>query len=115
MDIYEHIGKQVRAERMRRSWTQEQLAEKAEVHLSFIGQLERGAKKPSLRTLKGLAEVFEIKVGDLLDEPSPTTAKPYPMERKFVDLVRGQPLKRQQVLYDTLRQLVRQAKRISAR
>jgi len=100
---------------MRRGWTQEHLAEKAEVHLSFVGQLERGAKKPSLRTLKRLAEVFGIKAGDLLDEAPPTATKPYPMEKKFGDLVRGQPLKRQQVLYDTLRQLVRQAKRISAR
>lgn len=115
MDIYEHIGRRVREERMRRGWTQEQLAEKAEVHLSFIGQLERGAKKPSLRTLKRLAETFGIRAGDLLDEPSPAAAKPYPMGKKFVDLVCDQPPERQRVLYDTLRQLVRQAKKISAR
>ena len=52
-----------------------------------VGHLERGIKKPSLRTIQGLAKVFAIKCGDLLDEPLPRQ-QPYPIEKKFTQSVR---------------------------
>lgn len=108
-DIYRNIGRRVREERRRRGWTQEQLAEKADSHLSFIGQLERGIKKPSLVTLKKLADAFETKAGSLLDEGSP--AKAPSMDRRFGDLLRGYSATQQEFLYKTFRQLARQIKK----
>lgn len=80
-EIYKNIGRRIREERIKRSWTQEFLAERAGLHLSFVGQVERGLKKPSLRTLKILALVFEIKAGELLDESS-RRAPAYPLVPK---------------------------------
>ena len=112
-DIYSHIGRRIREERRKRGWTQEELAEKTDMHLSFIGQMERAVKKPSLKTLKTIAVVFGIKAGDLLDEGEP--AKPYPIERKLTDLVRDQTPVQQKFLYETLKQLARQTKKIPRR
>ena len=105
-DIYQHIGRRVREERTRRSWTQEQLAEKAETHLSFIGQLERGVKKPSLVTIKKLANAFGVKAGDLLDEGAPE--KPISLTEKTANLLRSYSSKQQVALYEVFRQLARQ-------
>jgi transcriptional regulator with XRE-family HTH domain len=112
-DIYRHVGRRVREERTRRDWTQEQLAERAETHLSFVGQIERGVKKPSLRTIKRLADVFGIRAGDLLDEAEPA-ATPYPWVSKVADLLRDRPPEQQEFLYTTLRHLARQTKKIDA-
>jgi len=111
-DIYQHIGRRIREERVRRGWTQEQLAERAEMHLSFVGQIERGVKKPSLKTLKRIADVYGIKAGDLLDE-SPPFSKSYPVAEKLTDLVRDHSPKQQEFLYQTLREISRQVKKLS--
>ncbi len=113
-EIYKNIGRRIREERIKRSWTQEFLAERAGLHLSFVGQVERGLKKPSLRTLKILALVFEIKAGELLDESS-RRAPAYPLEKKFFNLIRDLPHKQQGILYQTIRQLSRQARRLSGK
>ena len=111
-DIYRHIGRRVREERTNRAWTQEALAERLDVHPSFVGQIERGLKKPSLRTVKRIAVVFEITAAELLEEATPAQRK-YPIERKFADLVRDQSPSRQKFLYETLRELVRRSKKLS--
>lgn len=109
-DIYRHIGRRVREERVQRGWTQEQLAEKAETHLSFIGQLERGIKKPSLLTLKKIANAFGTKAGDLLDENQPSS-KGNSAEKRFGDLLRGYSVREQDSLLKIFRQLARQIKK----
>jgi len=62
------IGRRLRAARLGLGWTQEQLAEKANLHHSYIGQVERGEKVPSLRTLKRLAEAMHTPLDFLLGE-----------------------------------------------
>lgn len=113
-DIYQHIGRRIREERIKRGWTQEHLAEKVGLHLSFIGQLERGFKKPSVQTVKNIATIFGIKAGALFDEELPAQ-KPYPLEKRFTDLVRDRSKEQQDFLYQTLRQLIRQSRKISGR
>lgn len=109
-DIYRQIGRRVREERVQRRWTQEQLAERTETHLSFIGQLERGIKKPSLATLKKIANAFGTKAGDLLDEGKPSS-KSHSAEKRLGDLLRGYSGLQQDSLLKIFRQLARQIKK----
>ena len=44
MSIAKIIGERLRAYRIQKGWSQEILAEKAELHHTYIGQLERGEK-----------------------------------------------------------------------
>lgn len=113
-DIYKHVGRRIREERKRHGWTQELLAEKVNRHLSFIGQLERGLKKPSLQTVKDIASVFGVRAGDLFEE-TPPKQSPFPLEKQFLDLIRGRSQEQQKVLLQTLRQLIRQSRKLSAR
>ena len=59
------LGKNIRKVRERKSWTQEELAEKANLHISYIGQIERGLRYPSLKVLFKIADALEAKIIDL--------------------------------------------------
>lgn len=57
----------VRKLRLRKGWSQDQLAELADVSVRTIQRIERG-HKPSLETAKALAAVFEVKVTTFIPE-----------------------------------------------
>ena len=44
--------------------TQQKLADKVGIHLSYIGNIEIGAKRPSLETLFRIADELGVKVSD---------------------------------------------------
>jgi transcriptional regulator with XRE-family HTH domain len=62
------VGERVRGRRKKLGLTQEELAHRANIHTSYIGQLERGLRQPSLRVLACVAEALEMQLADLLRE-----------------------------------------------
>jgi transcriptional regulator with XRE-family HTH domain len=58
----------VRRWRNRRGWTQDQLAEHANISAKFVGEVERGEDNPSLETLWALVCALKIEWQDLLAE-----------------------------------------------
>jgi transcriptional regulator with XRE-family HTH domain len=62
------IGEKIRHFRKRAKFTQEELAEKADVHPVYIGELERGEESASIRCLMRIAKALRVKVRDLVDE-----------------------------------------------
>lgn len=56
----------VRNRRYALGLTQEQLAEKADFHVNFIGGIERAEKNPSLLSLVELAKALECPIKDLI-------------------------------------------------
>ncbi len=64
------LGSRVRQLRKERGWTQAQLAERIDKTTEMICHLENGSASTKLKTLDKLANVFDVKVPDLLKEPS---------------------------------------------
>jgi transcriptional regulator with XRE-family HTH domain len=62
----EDLGKKIKKYRIVQDLTQESLGEKAGLHYTYIGQVERGEKEPSLKALNKIAEALEIGVDKLL-------------------------------------------------
>ncbi len=60
------LGKNIAKMRKNAGLTQEQLAERTNLSLTFIGYLETGKKKPALRSLNKIASVLKVKVKDLI-------------------------------------------------
>jgi transcriptional regulator with XRE-family HTH domain len=60
------FGKTLTELRIEKGITQEALADSLGYHMSYIGQLERGLKSPTLRTVFNIAELFGIPVKSLL-------------------------------------------------
>jgi transcriptional regulator with XRE-family HTH domain len=61
------LGEKIRACRKHAGLTQEQLAEKSDLHHNFIGEVERGNMEISLTSLLKIAKALKVKVRDLVD------------------------------------------------
>jgi transcriptional regulator with XRE-family HTH domain len=62
------VGEKIRVCRLKEGLTQEKLAEKADLHHNFIGEVERGNMDISLGSLIKIATALNLKVRDLVDE-----------------------------------------------
>ena len=67
---YNTIGNKIRLTRKKLGLTQEELAERTDLHYSYIGQVERGDKNPSLNSLQKMAAALNVGIEFLLEENS---------------------------------------------
>jgi len=61
------VGTRIRELRILRGFSQEELANEADVPLSQIGRIERGENNPTISTLYVLAQALQVDIKDLLD------------------------------------------------
>lgn len=61
-NIVRSVGRRVRELRTRAGMTQERLAERAEISVSFLSMIERGERSPHLETLDRLAYGLNVPV-----------------------------------------------------
>ena len=73
----------VRKLRLKRAWSQEQLAQFSGLNIRTIQRIERG-QKAGLESLKALAAVFEVEVDDLLMEKAMNNSDKYNDEENKV-------------------------------
>lgn len=111
-DFRASSGKRIRQERLKLGWSQEELAEKANLHPSFIGQIERGLRSASFKTLERLSVIFGLKPADLLAGGGTAAYKPQPLERKILGLIKGCSTGEQQLVYQTIKHLLRQKRKL---
>ena len=62
------FGRRIRTLRERKGWTQERLAEEAELHRSYLGGIERGLRNPSLKNIAKLARALGVPIAALFEE-----------------------------------------------
>ena len=67
MDFYQ-LGKKIRSLRLTNHLSQAELAESIDVSTNYIGQIERGDRKPSLETLVSLCEVLHTSLDYILSD-----------------------------------------------
>lgn len=79
------LGKKIRSLRLSRGWTQEQLAEYADLHVSYIVLLEKGANRATIETLEKLAQAFGISISELVHSLDETNDDP--MKKQMRDLM----------------------------
>jgi transcriptional regulator with XRE-family HTH domain len=59
------VGERIRSLRKERGWSQEELGEKADLHHTYVGAVERGEKNASIDTLDKIADALGIEMVDL--------------------------------------------------
>ena len=63
---YVTIGRKIRTLRINRQMTQEDLAFMLETSPSYVSNIENGKKKPSLKKLGEISDIFGVSINDLL-------------------------------------------------
>lgn len=66
--IVQDIGRKLRAYRRKMGMTQEELAEKAELHYTYIGQVERGEKNLTLVSMEKILNALEVSFKELFED-----------------------------------------------
>ena len=59
------FGEQVRRLRLSRGWTQEELAQRAGRHWTYIGGIERGERNITIQVIADLARALGVEIRDL--------------------------------------------------
>ncbi|MGN0394017.1 MAG: helix-turn-helix domain-containing protein [Coprococcus sp.] len=107
MNLSEIVGNNIRFHRTKQNMSQEELAEYSDLHPSYIGQLERGKKKPTVDTLYKISRGLKVPLSTILggiDELDDTDDN-YPY--KCYLLVNEQSASNQIVLYELLRNVLK--------
>jgi len=100
---YVSMGHRIRNLRKDRNVTQSALAEKLEISTAYLGLLERGARIPSIDTLRRIAETLDVTLDDIVsgkEESEPLTLEPMPFEKRSDTLPQ-----KMQMLNDVIRDL----------
>ncbi len=69
-DILKEFGKRVRDLRKAQGLSQEDLAERAGLHYTYIGGVERGERNLSLKSIEMIADALEVDIRGLFVVPS---------------------------------------------
>jgi len=103
-DIMERFSKRVRDMRQLRGISQEQLALKAGINVSFLGQIERGTKKPTIDTIDKLLDALDISYQDFFDFESDVNQGSAVLDKIMYEL-KPRPVEEQQLIYDLMRKI----------
>ena len=64
-EFYKNLGKNIQNRRKNLSLTQQDLADRLDMSLNFVGKIEVAFSKPSLDTLIEIAKALDTTVSDL--------------------------------------------------
>lgn len=67
MDIRQRLGRNVRRLREEKGWSQEDYADRAGIHRTYVSDIERGKRNPTVTVVERLAKPLDLPPGRLLD------------------------------------------------
>ncbi|MBO5551399.1 MAG: helix-turn-helix transcriptional regulator [Lachnospiraceae bacterium] len=102
-EILQIVSGRLKEYRLQKGYTQETLAEKAGLHNTYIGQVERGEKNITLGSLEKILKALDISFSELFDgfdEPRADASLNYP--QLCYDLLNSKSEEDQKHLYEIL-------------
>lgn len=66
MQAQDQFGRNLRGRRVAAGWSQQELSNRCNLHLTEISRLENGQRNPRLTTIIKLADALEVAPGELL-------------------------------------------------
>lgn len=87
------FGENLRALRKSRGYSQEKFAQVINSNQANVTAWERGARTPTLNTIKGIAEIFSVPLSSLL--PLEELGKEEDADRKLLDYIQSNKLLRE--------------------
>ncbi|MCR2802553.1 helix-turn-helix domain-containing protein [Paenibacillus soyae] len=111
-DIGQRIGENIRILRKAKGLSQEQLALRADINASYMGQVERGEKNPTIDVLNKIAAALHTPLEDVVnirakEAPAvPAEAEESRYAEKIAIQLQGLNVKEQEAVYKFVKQLV---------
>ena len=68
MDIRRYLGRAVRKLREERGWSQEEFADRAGIHRTYVSGVENGARNPTITVVARLAKALSVPASALLPD-----------------------------------------------
>ncbi len=114
-DIQKIVGARIRNYRINAEMSQEALADKAGVHPTYIGQVERGEKNVTLKSLAKITDALHLPLATLLDGVDLLSAADMPNEENYplrcYTLLEQESFARQKELYSILKDITKYGNR----
>jgi len=104
-DITMVVGERIQAYRKKTGLTQAELAEKADLHHTYVGQLERGEKNATLVTIEKIARALNLPF-EVLFEVILSGDNNNAFAKEAYDLITSLPSKEQQALLEMIKRTV---------
>lgn len=100
------VGHRLRLRRQELGYSQEMTAEKAGLHPTYIGQVERGEKNATIESIEKICTALDFPLEDLFYRIV-TSDNNCDTAQKCYDLIVSQPINEQQMLYILLEDIVK--------
>ena len=68
MEVRQRLGRNVRRLREQKGWSQEKFAFEADVHRTYVSDIERGARNPTITVVDKLAKSLGVSFADLVKD-----------------------------------------------
>ncbi|MFT9495789.1 helix-turn-helix domain-containing protein [Anaerosolibacter sp.] len=104
--IAETLGNKIRELRKGRGLSQEQLALKAEINPSYLGQVERGQKSPTIDILEKIINALDIGFEELFDFEINSIVHDTTVIDRIIFQLQGRAIEDQEFIYSTIKQLL---------
>jgi transcriptional regulator with XRE-family HTH domain len=66
MDIRRQLSRNLRRLRTEKGWSQEELADRAGLHRTYVSGVERGVRNPTITIVAALAKALSVPPAELL-------------------------------------------------
>ena len=66
MSVHDVLAQNMRAARKMRGWSQEELAHESGIHRTYISDLERAARNPTISIVEKIAAALGLSAADLI-------------------------------------------------
>lgn len=67
VDIRTRLAQNIRRLRQENGWSQEDYADRADIHRTYVSDIERGRRNPTITVVEKLAAPFGVSAARLLD------------------------------------------------
>lgn len=67
VDVRQRLAKNLRRLRQAKGVSQEAFADEAGIHRTYVSDLERGSRNPTITVIEKIARALGVPIGELLD------------------------------------------------
>lgn len=105
-DIAIVIGQRLRARRVQLGYSQDLTSEKADLHPTYIGQLERGEKNATISSIEKVCRALDLPMEELFANIVDAASEKRPAQKCY-DMIISQPIKDQKQLCIVIEDLIK--------